>query len=159
MRSLANVLIPGAMIVSALIGPAATAPAMDGSQVINDRAAVMKQQAKDLGVVKAYFSGNSDQAAAAAAAADLTRTTRKIPDLFPPGSDAASPGGKFAPKPEIWSQWDKFLAAQRNAAAKADALLASVKSGGKAKIRAAFADFGKNGCGGCHEHFRAKLKD
>src|SRR6516165_7202727 len=115
MRSLAKLLTPGAMIAGALIGAAATAPAMDGSQVINDRAALMKQQAKDLNVVKAYFAGNGDQAAAAAAAADLTRTTRKIPDLFPPGSDAASPGGKFAPKPEIWSQWDKFLAAQRNA--------------------------------------------
>jgi cytochrome c556 len=159
MRSLAKVLIPDAMIVGALIGAAATAPAMDGSQVIQDRAAVMKQQAKDLGIVKAFFTGKGDQAAAETAAADLTHTTRKIPNLFPPGSDAESPGGKFAPKPEIWSQWDKFLAAQKNAAAKADALLALVKSGGKAEIQAAFADFGKNGCGGCHEHFRTKLKD
>jgi cytochrome c556 len=159
MRLLAELLIPGAMIAGAVIGAAATASAMDGSQLINDRAEVMKQQAKDLRVVKAYFSGDGDQSAALAAAADLTRTTRKIPDLFPAGSDAPSPGGKFAPKPEIWSQWDKFLAAQRNAAAKADALLASVKSSGKAEIQAAFADFGKNGCGGCHEHFRAKLKD
>jgi cytochrome c556 len=110
------------MIVGALIGAAATAPAMDDSQVVKDRAAVMKQQAKDLGVVKAHFTGKGDPAAAATATADLTHTTRKIPDLFPPGSDAAGPDGKFAPKPEIWSQWDKFLAAQKNAAAKADAL-------------------------------------
>jgi cytochrome c556 len=159
MKSSAKVLVPSAMIVGALISAAATAPAMDGSQVIKDRATVMKQQAKGLGVVKAYFTGNGDPAAAAAAATDLTRTTRKIPDLFPPGSDAASPDGKYAPKPDIWSHWDKFLAAQKNAAAKADALLAAVKSGGKAEIQAAFADLGKNGCGGCHEHFRAKLKD
>jgi cytochrome c556 len=158
MRSLTKVLIPGAMIAGVLFGAAARAPAMDGSQVIKDRAALMKQQAKDLGAVKAYFTGKGNQAAAAAAAADLTRTTRKIPDLFPPGSDAASPDGKFAPKPEIWSQPDKFLAAQKNAAAKAEALLAAV-NGGKAEIQAAFADLGKNGCGGCHEHFRTKLKD
>src|SRR6516162_10061883 len=120
MRSLAKVLIPGAMFVGALSGAAA----MDGADVIKDRAAVMKRQAKDLGTVKAYFTGKGERAAAAAAATELTRTTRKIPDLFPPGSDAASPEGKYAPKPEIWSQWGKFLAAQKNAAAKADALLA-----------------------------------
>jgi len=159
MRSLAKVLIPGPVLVGVLTGGAAMVPAMDGSQVVEDRAAVMKQQAKDLGSVKAYFTGKGDQAAAATAATHLTRTTRKIPDLFPPGSGAESPDGKFAPKAEIWSQWDKFLAAQKNAAAKADALLAAVESRGKAEIQAAFADLGKNGCGGCHEHFRTKLKD
>jgi cytochrome c556 len=158
MRSLKKVAVAGSMI-AALAAAAATAPAMDGADVIKDRAAVMKQQAKNLGRVKAYFTGKGDQAAAAAAATDLTRTTRKIPDLFPPGSDAAGPDGKFAPKPEIWSQWDKFLAAQKNAAAKAEALLAAVERGDTAGIRVAFDDLGKKGCGGCHEHFRTKLKD
>jgi cytochrome c556 len=158
MGSLTKGVIAGSMI-AALAAAAVSAPAMDGADVIKDRAAVMKQQAKNLGRVKAYFTGKGDQAAAAAAAADLTRTTGKIPDLFPPGSDAASPEGKFAPKPEIWIQWDKFLAAQKNASAKAEALLAAVERGGKAEIHAAFDDLGKNGCGGCHEHFRAKLKD
>ena len=159
MRPSAKALIAGAVIVGALIGAAAVAPAMDGGNVIKDRAAVMKQQAKDLHDVKGYLAGTGDQTGAAAAAADLTSTTRKIPDLFPPGSKAASPDGKYAPKPEIWSQWEKFLAAQKNAAAKADALLAAVKSRGKAEIQAAFAALGKNGCGGCHENFRTKLKD
>ena len=159
MTSLTNLLIARGMMVVALVGAAAASAAMDGSQVIEDRAALMKRQGKDLGVVKAYFTGKGDQAAAAAAANDLSRTTRKIPDLFPPGSDAASPDGKYAPKREIWSQWGKFLAAQKNAAAKADALLAAVTNGGKAEIQAAFADLGKNGCGGCHENFRKKLTD
>jgi cytochrome c556 len=149
----------GLLLLGTLTVGAAAALAMDGGDVIKDRAAVMKQQAKDLGAVKAYFTGKAEQATAAAAADELTRTTRKIPELFPPGSDAVSPDGKFAPKREIWSQWDRFLAAQKNAAAKADALLVAVKNGGMDEIRAAFADLGKNGCGGCHEHFRAKLKD
>jgi cytochrome c556 len=158
MRSLRKVVIAGSMI-AALAAAAATAPAMDGADVIKDRAAVMKQQAKNLGRVKAYFTGKGDQATAMAAATELTRTTGKIPDLFPPGSNAAGPDGKFAPKAEIWSQWDKFLAAQKNAAAKAEALLTAVEHGGQADIQAAFNDLGKNGCSGCHEHFRAKLKD
>jgi cytochrome c556 len=119
----------------------------------------MKQQGKDLGAVKAYFTGKGDQAAATAAATDLTTTMHKIPDLFPPGSGAASPDGKFQPKPEIWTEWDKFLAARDNAAKKVDALVAAIKSGTTADVQTAFADLGKKGCGGCHENFRKKLAD
>jgi cytochrome c556 len=159
MTSLSRVAVFAAVIAAAMIGRAVTAPAQDNAQVIKDRQALMKQQGKDLGGVKAYLTGKADQAAAEAAATDLTRTTEKIPSLFPPGSGTASPGGKYGPKPEIWTEWDKFLAVQKTAAAKADALLAAVKSGGKAEIQAAFADFGKHGCGACHESFRETLKN
>jgi cytochrome c556 len=89
----------------------------------------------------------------------LTQSTRKIPDAFPPGSGGPSPDGKFAAKPAIWSDWNKFLDAQKNAVSKADVLLAAVKSGDKASIQTAFGDLGKNGCGACHETFREKLQD
>ncbi len=79
--------------------------------------------------------------------------------MFPPGTGAPSPDGKFAPKPAVWTDWNKFLEAQKNAADKADALLVAVKSGDKTQIAAAFGDLGKNGCGACHETFREKLKD
>jgi cytochrome c556 len=78
--------------------------------------------------------------------------------MFPPGSAGASPDGKYAAKPAIWTNWDKFLAARKNAAGKVDVLLAAIKSGDKAQIQTAFADLGKNGCGGCHETFRETLK-
>jgi cytochrome c556 len=148
-----------AVIAAAVVGAAVTALAQDNTQVIKDRQALMKRQAKDLGGIKAYLTGKTDQPTAEAAAADLTDTMKKIPTLFPPGSGAASPDGKYGPKPAIWTEWDKFLAARNTAAAKADALVAAVKSGAKTDIQAAFADLGKHGCGGCHESFRETLKN
>jgi cytochrome c556 len=147
------------VIAAGFSGVTVTARAQDHVQILKDRQALMKEQAKDLGGVKAYLTGKSDQTAAEAAATDLTHTMQKIPSLFPTGSGGASPDGKYAPKPAVWTEHDKFLAARNNAAAKADALLAAVKSGNKAATQAAFVDLGKHGCGGCHESFREKLKD
>jgi cytochrome c556 len=122
--------------------------------VIAQRADVMKHQAACLGVIHNYLIGKATKAQAEAAATDLTNTTRKIPDLFPEGSGGTSPDGKFATKPEIWSDWQGFLAAQSAAVQKSFALEAAVRTGNKRRITAAFADLGKNGCGGCHGKFR-----
>jgi cytochrome c556 len=150
----------GLIVSLAALGTFATAAtAVDVTAVLKDRQATMKQQGKDMGAVKGFLDGKTDQAAAATAATNLTETTKKIPDLFPPGTDKPSPDGDFAPKAAVWSDRDKFLDAQQTAAAKAEALLAAVKTGDKAAIQAAFGDLGKNGCGNCHTNFREKLKD
>jgi cytochrome c556 len=154
MRTLAKTLILGGMILAA----AGAAVAADTTQVVKERQATMKEQAKDLGRIKGYLGGKVEQADATAAATDLTQTMQKIPSLFPPGSDAPSPGGKYGPKAAIWSDWNKFLAARDNAASKVDTLVAAIKRGAKDDVQAAFADLGKNGCGGCHETFRETLK-
>lgn len=150
----------GAIVATAALGAfAASATALDADAVLKDRQATMKLQGKDMGAVKGFLDGKTDQAAAEHAAASLTDTTKKIPGLFPPGTDKPSPDGNFAPKAAIWSDWDKFLDAQKAAAGKADALLVAVRAGDKAAIKSAFADLGKNGCGNCHTSFREKLKD
>ncbi len=149
----------GTVLIIAVAGAGAMALAQDKDAILKDRQATMKQQGKDAGTVKGYLDRQSDQAAAVAAATDLTKTTRKIPDLFPPGSGGPSPDGDFQPKPTVWTDWDKFLDAQKAAAAKADALLAAITAGDKAAIQTAFADLGKNGCGACHTTFREKLKN
>ena len=149
----------GTVLIIAVAGAGAMALAQDKDAILKDRQATMKQQGKDAGTVKGYLTGKADQAAAVAAATDLTKTTRKIPDLFPPGSGGPSPDGDFQPKPTVWTDWDKFLDAQKAAAAKADALLAAITAGDKAAIQTAFADLGKNGCGACHTTFREKLKN
>jgi cytochrome c556 len=151
-------ILHAAVVVAGLAGFAAAAPAADNTQVLKDRQATMKQQAKDLGAIKAYLTGKTDEAAAATAATSLTQTMAKIPSLFPPGSGAASPDGKYQPKPAVWTNWDEFLAARKNAAAKVDVLFAAIKGGDKPAIQAAFVDLGKHGCGGCHEKFRQTLK-
>jgi cytochrome c556 len=131
---------------------------VDVAAVVKERQTTMKQQGKEMGAVKAFLDGKGDQTAALTAATNLTGTTQKIPDLFPPGTDKASPNSDYAPKPVIWTEWSKFIAAQKAAAAKADALAAAIKAGDKAAIQTAFADLGKNGCGNCHTNFREKLK-
>jgi cytochrome c556 len=152
---------PGAAVIiaSAVLGIAVAAPPPNAAEIVKHRQEAMKSHGADLGAIKGYMQGKVDQAKAEAAAAALVKSISDIPDLFPPGTDQASPDGKFKPKPEVWSDWDKFLKVQKTAEAKAQALEAAVKSGDKDKVAADFADLGKNGCGACHEPFREKLKD
>lgn len=148
-----------AALTLAVAGLTGVTLAQDKEAVLKNRAALMKGQGKDLGSVKAYIDGKGDLAQAEVGAANLTQSTKKIPEVFPPGTGGTDPDGKFATKPVIWSDWNKFLDTQKNAASKADALLVAVKSGNKAAVETAFGDLGKNGCGACHETFREKLKD
>jgi cytochrome c556 len=144
-----------AIAVAAVAG---SAFAQDKETVLKDRQAAMKQQGKDVGAVKAFIEGKGDLAQAKAGAANLTQTTKKIPDLFPAGTGGPNPTGDYVAKPVIWTDWNKFLDAQKAAVAKADALLVAVTSGDKAAIETAFNDLGKNGCGACHTTFREKIE-
>jgi cytochrome c556 len=126
--------------------------------VIKDRQALMKQQGGDMGAVKAFLDGSGDPAKATAAATDLTQTMKKIPDVFPEGTGGPNPDGKYTTKPEIWTDWKGFLAARDEGEKRADALAVLVKGSDKEKIQTAFADLGKNGCGGCHGKFREEIK-
>ncbi len=146
-----------AALFALAVAGASAAPA-NKQQILKERQALMKRQAHDLGAVKGYLDGKLDQAKATAAAVDLTRTIRKIPAVFPPGTAGPSPDGKFAAKPAIWTDWKDFLTHRNAAAAKVDTLVAAVKSGDKARIKTAFIDLGKNGCGACHGKFREKLE-
>jgi cytochrome c556 len=148
-----------AVLVFILTSLSGISLAQDKEAVLKDREAFMKGQGKDIGSVKAYIDGKGDLAQAEAGAANLTQSTKKIPDMFPPGTGGTDTEGKYTTKPAIWSDWNKFLEAQKIAAAKADALLVAVKSGDKAAIQTAFGDLGKNGCGACHETFRETLKN
>jgi cytochrome c556 len=132
--------------------------AADKEQVIKDRETLMKRQGSDLGAVKGYIEDKNDLAKATTGATDLIETMQKLPDVFPPGTGGPNPEGKYAPKPEVWSDWKDFLAQRDTAAAKAEVLLVAVKSGDKANIQTAFADMGKNGCGACHAKFREEIK-
>jgi len=159
MKSSTKFSMLSAALICGLAVISVPAPAQDKETVIKNREALMKGQGKDLGSVKAYIDGKGDQTQAETGAANLTQSIAKIPDAFPPGTGGTDSDGKFATKPVIWSDWNKFIDTQKLAASKADVLLAAVKSGNKATIEPAFSDLGKNGCGACHETFREKLKD
>lgn len=145
---------------AALIGPllgSGVAWSQDAMKVVQDRQALMKRQSKDLEAVKNFLDGKGDLAAAQTGAADLENNIHAVSAAFPKDTGMAQFPGKSGAKPVIWTEWDKFTAAQQNAAAKAAALDAALKGGDKAAIAAAFADMGKNGCGGCHTTFREKI--
>src|SRR6202008_942236 len=92
-----------------LTGLSGISLAQDKETVLKDREAFMKGQGKDIGSVKSYIDGKGDLARSEAGAPKLTESTKKIPDMFPPGTDGTDTEGKYATKPAIWSDWNKFL--------------------------------------------------
>ena len=135
-------------------GGFSVALAQDALQVIDQRQNAMKAQGKATAAIKAYTEDKGDITAARAAGAELVKIIPQIPGLFPQKSGMAEFPGKSYAKPEIWAQWDKFVAQVNVANQRATELNAALAGGDKAAITAAFAAMGKDGCGGCHTPFR-----
>jgi cytochrome c556 len=130
--------------------------AQDKDKVIADRQDFMKKQTREWIVVRNYLQGNADQQAATAAVDSLAKLVPDVPNHFPVGTAGPAPDGKYATKPEVWSQHDKFLAAEKKVTDQVAALGTAVKSGDKAKAEVAFKEL--DGCNACHNDFRAKLQ-
>jgi cytochrome c556 len=145
-----------AALAFALVSFGAAAPAQDKDKIIAERQNVMKDQGRQWLVVRNYLEGKADQAAALSAAESLTKSVPTVPNYFPPGTEGPSPDGKWAAKPEIWSEHDKFLAAVKKVGDQVAVLDVALRGGDKAKVEAAFKDL--NLCNACHETFRAKLQ-
>jgi cytochrome c556 len=140
------------------IGAAASiaALAQDKDKAIAERQDFMKKQIREWIVVRNYIQGNADQQAATAAMDNLAKLVPDVPNHFPPGTAGPTPDGKWATKPEVWTQHDKFLAAEKKVTDQVAALGTAVKSGDKAKVEVAFKEL--DGCNACHDGFRAKLQ-
>ena len=143
-----------ALAVVVAAGGLGAAMAQDAAQVIDKRQDAMKAQGKATAAIRAYTEDKGDLAAARAAGAELVKTVPQIPGLFPQKTGMAEYPGKSYAKPEIWAQWDKFVAAVTVANTRASELNAALTGGDKAAITAAFAAMGKDGCSGCHTPFR-----
>jgi cytochrome c556 len=75
--------------------------------------------------------------------------------LFPENSiDQATADDPFSASPEIWQNLEDFKARLAKLGADTKAADASVKD--LDSFKAAFANIGKNDCGGCHEKYRLK---
>ena len=98
---------------------------------------LMKQQQKDMKLLGDMAKGKTpfDGAKAAAAAKDLATTAKKIPDLFPEGSN----GHPSDALPAIWKDWDRFTGnagdLETNANALAEHLEAQAATVGPALCR------------------------
>lgn len=90
----------------------------------------------------------TDATAVAASADRLAEAFAKInADSFPKGSDEGSRA-----KPEIWEQWDEFMAKVQNSVALAQAIAAKARAG--EDTAEMVKTFGRNTCGSCHRPFR-----
>ena len=130
--------------------------AQDKEKVIAQRQDLMKRQVRDWIVIRNYLAGNADQQTAAAAADALVKSVPTVPNYFPPGTAGPTPDGKWATKPEVFTEHDKFLAAVKKVSEQVKALDAAVKSGDKAKVDVAFKEL--DTCNACHNTFRTKLE-
>ena len=156
MKSSTKLSILTAALISALTAISVAALAQDKDKIIAERQKLMKDQGRDWVVVRNYIEGKADQAAALAAVESLSKSVPTVPKYFPPGTEGTAPEGKWATKPEVWSEHDKFLAAVKKVGDQVAVLDAALRSGDKTKVEAAFKDL--NICNACHETFRAKLQ-
>src|SRR6185312_9622216 len=110
-------IVGGAVAASALVAmlgwSAASLSAPDAASVVKERQATMKRQSADLKSIKQYLDGSADQAAAAKAAGNLLEAAGSLHTLFPKGTGMDEFPGKSGAKPVIWSEPDKFSAAQK----------------------------------------------
>jgi cytochrome c556 len=148
----------GMIAVAALVAGlgAAGVSAQDKEKAVKDRQDVMKSQGDALKAIKEFIDGKNDIAKAKEGTGTLLVTSKQIPTLFPPGTGIGQVQAKTAAKPEIWSDWQKFLDADKSLQSEVEKLAAAVDAGDKAKIAEQFGSVGKNGCGNCHNTFREK---
>jgi cytochrome c556 len=154
-KALAGAVAIGVMIV-ALSWGVGTASAQDATAVVKDRQATMKLQGAAMGGVKKYIDGDADQATATKSAEDLVAISVSLAGKFPKGTGNAEVPTSNA-KPIIWTESDKFAAAQKSLVDQAQKLVVAVKSGDKKAAADQFAATGKDGCGACHGTFRLPL--
>ena len=123
--------------------------------VVKERMDLMKGQAKQMKLIGEMAKGKKkfDAAKAAAAAHDLGATTKKIPDLFPEGSNKHPSEALDA----VWKEWDRFKGDAHDAEDAAHALEAALQASGQA-WKVAFKKM-TDACKACHESFRAEEEE
>lgn len=154
-KALTGAVVIGALIV-ALGWGVGTVSAQDAEAIVKDRQATMKAQGAAMAGVKKYIDGDADLAAGTKSAEDLVKISDSLGSKFPKGSGNAEVPTSHA-KPIIWSDNDKFVAAQKTLVGQAEKLVVAVKSGDKKAAAEQYAATGKDGCGACHSTFRLPL--
>ncbi len=149
-----------AFIVLALGLAAAGAPASAAElPIIEKRIEVMKKVVlKNFKVIKSFVKeGKGSASDVEKAAMALAAVASKIPPLFPEGTGRPEVDSKKTrANPEIWFDWDKFVAAARVMGIEAAKLSKIAAGGDKGAIAQQFVATGKKGCGGCHKTFRGQ---
>ena len=146
-------------VIAALVGLATfttLALAHEGATgVVKERMDLMKGQQKQMKLIGDMAKGKVkfDAAKAAAAARDLGTTTKKIPDLFPEGSN----GHPSEALDAVWKEWDRFTSTAKDAEAAASALAATLDGPPGEEWKAGFKTL-TDACKACHQDFRSEEK-
>lgn len=101
-------------------------------------------------------SGDPQVAVMQQSARTISNAARAQYQWFPAGT-GPNPAWKTAAKPEIWTQAQRFRAAQDNFARAADGFQRAATSGNADAIRGAARALGAS-CKGCHDTFKAEEK-
>lgn len=142
------------LVVVGLAACASAPPAMTAADAIEKRKALMKEQGAAWKNVQDKAKAGQIQAIVPDAE-KLAQTAKQIPALFPDGSlDPA----KSAAKPEIWQKKPEFDAAAKNLEMWATKLKDTAATGNAEQTQAIVKDFGRQGCGTCHQPFRVPPK-
>lgn len=136
-----------------LAGTAAPTLALDGSEAIALRQAMMRSIGAHMAAIKAAIGAGNGKMVAIQAGS-IAKLAPTISYAFPKGSGPGA--GKTRAKDNIWTEWDKFKGVAMTLQAEATALAKVAATNDKAKMAAQFGKMAKMGCGGCHSVFRAK---
>jgi len=152
-----------ALAALAVVFFAATGPVSAAElAVIEKRQALMKDVVlKNFKVIKGFVEkGEGSAADVGKAATALSAAAAQMPPLFPEGTGRGDVDAKKTrAMPEIWLDWDKFVAGSKVLGTEAAKLAEVAATGDKGAIAAQFGVTGKKGCGGCHKPFRGdKIK-
>jgi cytochrome c556 len=128
----------------------ATVAYADAAATVEHRQAEMKKMGGAMKALGQTAKGEKPFGPETAAAAETVQTVAKeIPDVFKENATS----DKSRAKPEIWTQWDKFVADGKALEDTTPALIAAAKGNDPAALGAALGATGK-ACGTCHDSYR-----
>ncbi len=156
MRSLKHFcsLLAVAVIASVTVGQP-TQAADEAANLIKYRQTTMKAIGAHMGAMAAVAKGEvsfTDEVAGHAHA--INALSKNLLRLFP--KDSGKEAGETRALPAIWEKWSDFEAAVQKLSDESAKMAQVAEGGDVAAIGQQLGAVGKNGCGGCHETFRAK---
>jgi cytochrome c556 len=122
-------------------------------EIIADRQAGYKHIGELFKAMKEAIDSGGDVTAFAPKATEIGDWGRKIPTLFPPGTET---GHKTHARPEIWSDRAGFDKDAANLSTQADKLSQVAATGDKAAFAAQWKATAQ-ACGTCHHSYRYKI--
>ena len=126
----------------------------DPVNAIKYRQTVMKANGALITGISAIVKGEASQSAdhVYQFAAGLNGMAKLIPDAFKQKTGSEAKNGA---KPEIWTDWEKFVAAAKALETESAKMMEIAQGGDMAAIGKQLGGVG-GACGGCHKPFREK---